>query len=432
MKPASGLERGLNMFVPSILSLLKQKCSLLALGVLAFALANFSILTPANADEWSCRALEIQINAAPRSQPSGRNSAQAERFAKAISAQNVQINKAQSQIRALGCSGSIITLGGGSKPSCSRLTTALKSMNANMSKLKAQYARLSKGGGTVSSRDVLKARYNSMGCGQENRQRVITVKADQKPKSNIAAILGDTKAKREDRNREARNREERSRNERKRQAESLAIPGLSFSGDTFRTLCVRKCDGYYFPISFSTTKENFKRDIVACESMCPGTEVELFMHKVPEEESEDMVSQKGEPYKAMSYAFAYRRDGVSADPACRCQAIQGMAILNTGEAASSGIASIDGKTVNEPDAFETPDTVPVPMPRLEARADILFDRETVADAAGDLTDDDIIAVFEPQLAETNADGSLRIVGPVFLPDPSGAINLKVPLRPLLR
>jgi Protein of unknown function (DUF2865) len=385
------------------------KCIMLAM-VFAVLLA-----APANAeDEWACRALEIQINAAPKSLPSGRNSAQASRYAKAISAQDVQIGKAKSQLRALGCSGSIITLGGGGKPACGKVNAALKSMNANMSKLKAQYARLSNGsGGTVSSRDVLKARFNAAGCG--GSQQIIKVKAKD---NNIAAILGDTKAK----------RDERRKSDQKRATEGPAIPGLSFSGDTFRTLCVRKCDGYYFPISFSTTKDNFKRDTVACQSMCPGTEVELFMHKVPEEESEDMVSQKGEPYKAMSYAFAYRGDGVAKDPACRCVALQGIGILNNGAAGSTGIASLDGKPVEAPDAVETADTVPVPMPR----ADFLFDRESVADAAGHLTDEDIIAVFEPQIAETNADGSIRVVGPVFLPDPSGAIELKVPVRPLVR
>ena len=373
----------------------------------------------AKADNWECRALEIQITAAPRSQPAGRSSAQADRYAKAITAQDVQIGKAKSQIRALGCGGSIISLGGGAKPGCGKLNAALRSMNANMSKLKVQYGRLSRGGGgdgTVSSREVLKARYNAAGCGQQDGQRIINVKAKTQTKSNIIAILGDTKSK----------REERRKPEQKRAVQNIEIPGLSFSGDTFRTLCVRKCDGYYFPISFSTTKDNFKRDTVACQSMCPGTEVELFMHKVPEEESEDMTSIAGEPYKAMSYAFAYRREGVAANAACRCQAIQGMAVLNNGIAGISGITGTDIATA--PDSVETANTVPVPSPR----PDILFDRESMADATGDLTDADIIGIFEPKIAETTADGSIRVVGPVFLPDPSGAIELKLPVRPFVR
>ncbi|MGL4404714.1 MAG: DUF2865 domain-containing protein [Notoacmeibacter sp.] len=400
-----------------------KKAILAKNGVFSLILAivfTLPFVAPASAEEeWHCRSLRLQIDAAPKTQPSGRNSAQAARYAKAISAQEAQIGKAKSQIRALGCSASIFSAGEGSKPACGKLNTALKSMNSNMSKLKAQYARLSNGsGGTVSSREVLKARYNSAGCNDAAPVFKVKQKTEEKPKSGIVAILGDTKAK----------RQERSRADKKRAAETLEIPGLSFSGDTFRTLCVRKCDGYYFPISFSTTKENFKRDTVACESMCPGTEVELFMHKVPEEESEDMATAKGEKYKAMSYAFAYRREGVAADPACRCQAVQGMAVLNNSLVGNDGFAILDKKSAKASDAVETADTVPIPTPR----GDLVFDRESLADAAGNLTNDDIIAVFKPQVSATNADGSIRVVGPVFLPDPSGAIELKTPVRPLLR
>jgi Protein of unknown function (DUF2865) len=391
------------------------KCSNSCFGrlkriMLALGFAVLIAVPVAHTENWECRALEIQLSAAPRSQPSGKNSAQAARYAKAITAQDVQIGKAKSQLRAMGCGGSFIILGGGgSNPSCPKLNAALKAMNANMTKLKAQYSRLSNGGGTVSSREVLRARYDDAGCGLQDGQKILKVKTSNE--NNIAAILGDTKTK---------------KNERKQTAMNLDVPGLSFSGDTYRTLCVRKCDGYYFPISFSTTRENFKRDTVACQNMCPGTEVELFTHKVPEEESEDMISNAGQPYKAMSYAFAYRRDGISGDPACRCQAVQGMAVLNNGAAGGSGIVGGEAQTASN--AAEAADMVPVPTPR----PDILADRESIADATGGLTDEDIIAVFEPQTSATNSDGSIRVVGPVFLPDPSGAIELKVPVRPLVR
>lgn len=387
-----------------------HKAAFMALAALCISVC--SVFT-ASADDWECRALQIQIDSAPRTQVSGRNSPQAARYAKAISAQDAQIGKAKSQLRSLGCGGSMVTLGGG-KASCSKLNSALKSMNANMTKLKAQHARLSKAsGGTVSSRDVLKARYNAAGC--NGGSRVITVKqnADDTKKQGILAILGDTKARRDDRKKDGTKQE---------------IPGLSYSGDTFRTLCVRKCDGYYFPISFSTTKDNFKRDTVACESMCPGTEVELFMHKVPEEESEDMTTAKGEPYKAMSYAFAYRRDGVGADPGCRCLAVQGMAGLGNNAVSGEGMVNKAIQSTETTAAVSLADHVPVPTPR----GDTVYDRESIADAAGQFTDADVLAIFEPQLARTNADGSIRVVGPVFLPDPSGAIELKVPVRPLMR
>src|SRR5688572_4629876 len=41
-------------------------------------------------------------------------------------------------------------------------------------------------------------------------------------------------------------------------------PRRSVAG-TYRTWCVRSCDGYYFPVSFSTTREHLSTDQVTCE-----------------------------------------------------------------------------------------------------------------------------------------------------------------------
>ena len=42
-----------------------------------------------------------------------------------------------------------------------------------------------------------------------------------------------------------------------------------FGDGTFRTLCVRTCDGYYFPISFSTTSDQFREDAHTCAGDVP-------------------------------------------------------------------------------------------------------------------------------------------------------------------
>src|SRR5205814_1311662 len=59
--------------------------------------------------------------------------------------------------------------------------------------------------------------------------------------------------------------------------------GYGYSS-AYRTLCVRASDGYYFPISFSTTPDHFNADAVTCQSMCPGSAVSLFVHHNPGEE----------------------------------------------------------------------------------------------------------------------------------------------------
>src|SRR5690606_21240858 len=66
----------------------------------------------------------------------------------------------------------------------------------------------------------------------------------------------------------ARNCGEPGREVRRREAPAPEVDSSRYG--TFRTLCVRTCDGYYFPISFSTTTERFADDERACRAMCPA------------------------------------------------------------------------------------------------------------------------------------------------------------------
>jgi len=84
---------------------------------------------------------------------------------------------------------------------------------------------------------------------------------------------------------------------------------------TYRTMCVRLCDGYYFPISFAASRDRFARDAKACESSCGG-QARLFVYRNPGADVEDMVDLHGRPYRQLSTAFLYRQEYVAA---CKCQ-----------------------------------------------------------------------------------------------------------------
>jgi hypothetical protein len=83
----------------------------------------------------------------------------------------------------------------------------------------------------------------------------------------------------------------------------------------FRTLCVRLCDGFYFPISYSTARERFAADASQCERQCPDRS-RLFVYRNPGEEIEDMRDLKGLPYRSLATAFLYRSQYVT-DCTCR-------------------------------------------------------------------------------------------------------------------
>ena len=77
---------------------------------------------------------------------------------------------------------------------------------------------------------------------------------------------------------------------------------------TVRTLCVRKSDGFYWPISYSTLTDYVSNDAEQCRSMCPGLDVDLYYYDNPGQEPEQMINMFGEPYSALENAFKFRTE----------------------------------------------------------------------------------------------------------------------------
>ena len=88
---------------------------------------------------------------------------------------------------------------------------------------------------------------------------------------------------------------------------------------TYRTLCVRLCDGYYFPVSFSTLPNHFQRDAELCQSQCAAP-AELYFHQNPGGAVEQMVSVgANQPYTSLKSAWRYRKEFVQG---CSCKAAE--------------------------------------------------------------------------------------------------------------
>jgi hypothetical protein len=90
---------------------------------------------------------------------------------------------------------------------------------------------------------------------------------------------------------------------------------VSGRAGTYRTLCVRLCDGFYFPISSATIGSGLARDADACSATC-GTETRLFYHPNDGGNVDSMVDLTGLAYSALPNAFKYRKTLV---PECRCR-----------------------------------------------------------------------------------------------------------------
>lgn len=127
---------------------------------------------------------------------------------------------------------------------------------------------------------------------------------------------------------------------------------------TFRTLCVRSCDGYFWPISFSTVSSHFDEDERICRASCPAAEVSLYVHRNPGETPENAVSLSGAAYAAMPNAFRHTRELV-AD--CTCRAATQAAAIS--ERVLVDIAGRNAGAAQPAQAAAGPQAPAIPLPR---------------------------------------------------------------------
>jgi hypothetical protein len=97
---------------------------------------------------------------------------------------------------------------------------------------------------------------------------------------------------------------------------SAPAPQQSLPFASYRTMCVRSCDGYFFPISFATISSRFRDDESKCRSLCAAP-AELYYYRNPGEEVEQMISLDGRPYRESKNAFKHRQSYVKG---CSCKA----------------------------------------------------------------------------------------------------------------
>jgi hypothetical protein len=85
------------------------------------------------------------------------------------------------------------------------------------------------------------------------------------------------------------------------------------------SVCVRLCDGYYFPMSFSTLPSHFPQDADACSSKCAAP-AELYYYPNPGGAIDQAVALRTqEAYSKLKFAFRYRKEVVKG---CSCKSAE--------------------------------------------------------------------------------------------------------------
>lgn len=100
------------------------------------------------------------------------------------------------------------------------------------------------------------------------------------------------------------------------QQEVDSTPEGRQTGGGYTTVCVRLCDGFYFPVSSRAGRDKFQRDADACRSRCGLSDSRLFYYSNAGGGMETAVDMGGRGYTRLQNAFLHRKRLVSG---CACK-----------------------------------------------------------------------------------------------------------------
>jgi hypothetical protein len=256
------------------------------------ALAQYSPASPAPQStnpNPMCARLEGQLAAIDRGGNDPARADQIHRGEDAVNRQQADLDRTVAQGRRLGCDSSgFFSLFSSQNQQCGPINQQISQMRANLAQLQSELQRLQAGNVDIDNqRQGILVALAQNNCGPQYRS------ANTNQSGGLfGGLFGNNNG---------------------------GFFGQSpdaTQSNTYRTICVRTCDGFYFPISFATTQARFDQDQQQCQRMCPAAEVSLYTYHNPGEDVGQAVSISGAPYTSMPNAFKYRQEFVSA---CSCR-----------------------------------------------------------------------------------------------------------------
>lgn len=405
-----------------------------------FVLAGTVVVTaiadrPAFAQSSQCRQLSAQL-ANLDSDPS-RVSPAYRQWDQRVADQRRAMAATERQARAGRCGAGGRQGLGTPHPQCGQILSTLEKMRSNLRRLEQRRNRYAGNRGQADgAKRRIRQRMEAAGCNGPQRRQAADRTQERRVTGNrqtftdpIGRERGGAPEPRSQANREggllarlfgrpdverapttSRSRYYRGGTEGRRRYRRVLTPNEDFVDDysngafrgTFRTMCVRQCDGYYFPISFSTTEQMFGRDADQCSRICPSGNAELFVHENPGGSPEDMTSLAGQSYSDTPNAFRYRR---SFDKNCTCRSVTSRITTLSRLTVDPNVLTVQRR---EPIRVLGSDAPETPLPLLKRSIDL--DPDTMMNRLG---------AAEPEIFQSNGSDEepesrpIRIVGPRY-------------------
>ncbi len=236
----------------------------------------------------NCQRLETQLSSLDRGNNDPVRADQIRHAEDAVHRQQFEVDRLVAQSRRMGCESSgFFSIFSNPPPQCGSLTRQIDQQRNALDRMQNQLEQLS--GGTTeraAQRQSLLIALGDNGCGPQYRSAALQGQQG----GFFDRLFGGNGG-------------------------MFSAPSGQMGG-TFRTICVRTCDGFYFPISFETTPDRFRDDEAACQRMCPAAEVSLYTYHNPGEDVAQAVSLDSRLYTELPTAFSYRK---ALNPACSCR-----------------------------------------------------------------------------------------------------------------
>jgi len=300
-----------------------------ALGlVLAVAVAAAVFGGRVSAQQLSadCQRLREAIADASRGDSGAQYQAAADR-------QRAELDRTVAYAKSIGCERrQFLFFGAAPPPQCGEINAQVGRMRANLDELQQR------AGGGPGGRGELIARFNAQ-CTTAQQQP-----QQQQPANFLDAIFGTIAHQPSDVQTVPLNPDQPVDNT-EAEAGSKAV-------------CVRACDGAFFPVSYSASQGRLGGLEDMCRALCPNADVSLYTYP-PSGQIEQAVSINGAKYMDMPNALKYRQ---SVDPTCSCK--------RKGESWADALAGAEAKLGRESkgDVFVTPEkSIELSRPKFDAK-----------------------------------------------------------------
>src|SRR6516165_7460531 len=342
-------------------------------------ISNPGAANPAPNSNPVCLRLESQLTALTQGAVDPARAEQIKRTEDAIAKQQADLDRTVAQAHKAGCAGQgFFAFFSALSPQCGPITSQIQQIRGNLDRMISDLEQLKNGNsGQEGQHRALIGQLAQNNCGA---QYTAAANSWGGPQGFFDALFGGT----------------------------IINPGGDGApSGTYHTVCVRACDGFYFPISYSTVASRFTDDARACQRLCPAAEAELYSFHNPGEDMEQAVSISGQPYTALPNAFRYRKEIVAG---CSCR--------RPGQSWADALKNADDSTtleggdivVTDQNARALSQPKPAGKPAVSTPAASVGANSTGAPATAR-------AVATPSAATASTDPGKRIVrtvGPPFL------------------